>query len=49
LLTGEGKVHKHVKLRSEEQLNSPEFTQLLDNAVHAAKERLNAPKDVKNV
>lgn len=49
LLTGAGKVHKHVKLRSLELLNSAGFTQLLRSAVQAAQERLNNPKDVKNV
>lgn len=49
LLTGAGKVHKHVKLYSVEQLNSVEFTQLLRSAVQAAEERLSSPKDVKNV
>lgn len=49
LLTGAGKVHKHVKLRSLDQLNSAEFTQLLRSAVQAAQERLNITKDVRNV
>jgi hypothetical protein len=40
LLIGTGKVHRHVKIRSLDQLNSQEFIQLVKTAVDVARLRL---------
>lgn len=40
LLMGKGAVHRHVKIKTLEQLNAPEFAELVKVAVVAAKERL---------
>ncbi len=44
LLEGKGAVHRHVKIRSVEQANSVEFSELLQVAAKAAYERLGINK-----
>jgi hypothetical protein len=42
LLTGSGKVHRYVEIKSEEDIRNPALLELLERAVEAREERLGA-------